>query len=190
MERAAQPGASVSTAAFDRGARVLADVTDKPVDVRRQVELASADSDWSAEEVRQAADATAKVPQGNGRAVLRVLLLKRFEGSEQVLGVAVRGDVLALFVDSMAGAATPLVGRSVIEEAVLLHELGHVLGLVDLARDTGRADKEHPGHSSNTASVMYWAVESDLITQVFSGAPPREFDAADLADLRALRDGA
>jgi hypothetical protein len=102
----------------------------------------------------------------------------------------VRGDVLALFADNIADAATPLVSRASIEDAVLLHELGHVLGLVDLARDTGRADKEHPGHSSNSASVMYWAVESSLVGQVLNGPPPRDFDAQDRADLAALRNGA
>jgi hypothetical protein len=37
---------------------------------------------------------------------------------------------------------------------------------------------------------MYWAVESSLVGQVLNGPPPREFDAADLADLDALRNGA
>ena len=191
LDRAAQTGAAIAQSAVDRSAGVLAEVTDKPVDVRPQATLASRDTDWTADEVRAAADAAATVPQGSGKAVVRVLLLKgTFEGSQDVLGVAVRGDVLAVFVDNVAGAATPIVSRQAIEDAVLLHELGHVLGLVDLARDTGRADKEHPGHSSNSASVMFWAVESSLIGQVLGGPPPRDFDAADLADLRALRDGA
>lgn len=191
LERAAQAGASTAQASVDRSARILGQVTGKPVDIRPVGSVASRDTDWSADEVRAAADAAATTPQGGERAVLRLLVLKgTFEGSADVLGVAVRGDVLALFVDSIAGAATPLVGRSTIEDAVLLHELGHLLGLVDLARDTGRADKDRPGHSSNRDSVMYWAVESDLIGQVFGGPPPRDFDAADLADLQALRNGA
>lgn len=191
VDRAAQRGASVAEAAVGRSAGVVAEMTGKPVDVRPNAVLASDDTDWTAAEIRVAADAAAKVPQGGGKAVLRLLLLRgTFDGSQDVLGVAVRGDVIALFADNIAGAATPLVSRSAIEDAVLLHELGHVLGLVDLARNTGRADKEHPGHSSNRGSVMYWAVESSLVGQVLGGPPPREFDAADVADLRALRDGA
>ncbi|HVF32159.1 MAG TPA: hypothetical protein VM933_03880 [Acidimicrobiales bacterium] len=191
LERAAQPGVAVAPAAVDRSARVLGSVSGKSVDVRPQASVTAGDTDWSADEVRRTADATARTLQGDGRAVLRLLILRgTFEGSEEVLGVAVRGDVVALFADNIAGAATPLVSRQAIEDAVLLHELGHVLGLVDLARNTGRADKEHPGHSSNSASVMYWAVESSLVGQVIGGPPPRDFDAADLADLRALRDGA
>ena len=68
-----------------------------------------------------------------------------------------------------------------------MHEVGHLLGLVDLVLDTGRADPEHPGHSSNRSSVMYWAVESTLITDVLAGGPPRDFDADDLRDLAAIR---
>jgi hypothetical protein len=104
--------------------------------------------------------------------------------------VTVRGDVIAVFADQVAAAATPIVSRAAIEDAVLLHELGHVLGLVDLARDTKRADKDHPGHSANPGSVMYWAVESSLVGQVLNGPPPHDFDRDDLADLAALRNGA
>ena len=191
IERAAQAGASLDERAVDRSAGVVAEVTGKPVDVRAVVGLGTDDRDWTADEVRRAADGAATVPQGSGRAVLRLLVLRgTFEGSADVLGVAVRGDVLAVFTDNVAGAATPLVGRAAIADAVLLHELGHLLGLVDLARDTGRADPEHPGHSRNASSVMYWAVESSLVGQVLNGPPPRDLDAEDLADLRALRDGA
>jgi hypothetical protein len=192
LERHAQSGATLSAAAVSHTAQVLGDVSGKAVDVRAPGTLATDDTDWSADEVRAAADGAARVAQGSdGRGVLRLLVLRgTFEGSDAVLGVTVRGDVVAVFADSVAGAATPLVSRSQIEDAVLLHEVGHALGLVDLARDTGRADKEHPGHSTNAASVMYWAVESSLVGQVLNGPPPRDFDARDLADLRALRDGA
>ena len=37
---------------------------------------------------------------------------------------------------------------------------------------------------------MYWAVESDLISQVLTGQLPVEFDAADLADLARIHNGA
>jgi hypothetical protein len=104
--------------------------------------------------------------------------------------VTVRGDVIGIFPDQVAGAATPFVSRARIERAVATHELGHVLGLVDLYLDEGRDDPDHPGHSTNPRSVMYWAVEADVVTQVLGGPPPVDFDAADQADLREIRDGA
>jgi hypothetical protein len=69
---------------------------------------------------------------------------------------------------------------------VATHELGHLLGLVDLVLDTGREDPEHPGHSRSRDSVMFWAVESDLIGSLLGGGPPTVFDAADRADLVAI----
>ncbi|MEA3055907.1 MAG: hypothetical protein QOD30_1339, partial [Actinomycetota bacterium] len=39
-------------------------------------------------------------------------------------------------------------------------------------------------------SVMYWAVESTVVTDLLTGGPPRDFDAADLADLAEIRGGA
>jgi hypothetical protein len=89
----------------------------------------------------------------------------------------------------VAAAETPLISEGAIEDAVTMHELGHLLGLVDLVLSTGRGDPEHPGHSRNRASVMYWAVESDLVADLLQGGPPRDFDSADLADLATIRNG-
>jgi hypothetical protein len=155
------------------------------------VELPGGGRSWTADELRRQADEAGRVSAGGDTAVLRLLFVHgTFEGQGSVLGVAVRGDVIAIFSDAIDGARTPVLTGDTIEEAVLVHELGHVLGLVDLARDTGRADPEHPGHSRSSRSVMYWAVESSLIGQVLTGPPPREFDAQDRADLEALRQGA
>jgi hypothetical protein len=74
-----------------------------------------------------------------------------------------------------------------VELAVATHELGHLLGLVDLVLHTGREDPEHPGHSPDRESVMIWAVETDLVTTLLGGGPPTDFDAADRADLSAIR---
>lgn len=191
FERAVHEGTDVAAATLNRNAGVLGDVSGKPVDVRPPIALAGGAQSWTAEQLRATADRVAKTPQGNGKAVLRLLIVRgSFEGDRGVLGAAIRGDVIVLFRDSISAASSPIVSSRTIEDAVLLHEIGHVLGLVDIALDTNREDPEHPGHSKSRESVMYWAVESDLIGQVLGSGPPNTFDAADLADLRALRGGA
>lgn len=191
LERYVQEGADVAATSLSHSARVLGEVSAKPVDTRPPIVLPGGGRAWAADELRATADRSAATPQGGGRAVVRLLLVRgTFEGNEDVLGVALRGDLIALFRDSIASASTPLISGRSIEDAVLLHEIGHLLGLVDIVVDTGRADPEHPGHSKNRDSVMYWAVESGVVTQVLEGGPPKDFDAADLGDLLALRNGA
>jgi hypothetical protein len=171
-------------------ADVLAEVSGKPVSTVAAGAPGGGERNWTGAELRQAADAGSTTNQGGGVAVVRLLFVHgTFEGDDGVLGVAVRGDVAAVFVDRVEAAGGLLGGSAAIEAAVTTHELGHLLGLVDLVLDTGREDPEHPGHSPNQGSVMYWAVESDLIGQVLGADPPDEFDAADLADLAAIRDG-
>lgn len=187
-QRDAQPAARTVSLADSTLRRVTGG---KDVEVRASTLLEGGGQEWSADQIRALADASGRVAAEGSTAVLRLLFLRgSFRGDDSALGVAVRGDVVAIFSDAIDSARTPVSSSDAIEEAVVIHELGHLLGLVDLARDTGRDDPEHPGHSTNSKSVMYWAVESSLIGQVLTGPPPREFDAADLADLEALRNGA
>ena len=50
-------------------------------------------------------------------------------------------------------------------------------------------DKDHPGHSNNEDSVMYWAVESSDIGNIISGDLPDEFDQDDKNDLSGMKSG-
>ena len=112
-----------------------------------------------------------------------------FAESDTVLGVSVRSDVAAVFSDRVDEAAGLVGNRGRIEDAVTMHEAGHLLGLVDLFLRTGRADTDHPGHSRSTRSVMYYAVESTLVGSILDGGPPTSFDRDDLADLATIRTG-
>ncbi|MGQ0616713.1 MAG: hypothetical protein ACT4PW_06935 [Acidimicrobiia bacterium] len=185
-----QPGAAPAGASLDHLQGVLAAVTGKPVTVTSGPGIAGGARDWSDAAVRAEASAGTAV-SADGTVVLRLLFLEGvFEGSAGVLGVAVRGDTAAIFSDAISASGGLLSGSGPIENAVVTHEVGHLLGLVDVYRQTGRADPDHPGHSSNPGSVMYWAVESSLIGSLLGEFPPTEFDQADLADLAAIRSGA
>lgn len=190
IEVHAADGAEPRAATLDHLETTMADVSGKPVAVSGAASPDPAARDWSPAELAAAADAGARTAQGDGVAVIRLLFVHgTLEGDDGVLGVAIRGDVAAVFIDSVEEAGGLLGGSAGIEVAVTTHELGHLLGLVDLHLDTGREDPEHPGHSRNEQSVMYWAVESDLVGQVLGADPPRTFDDDDRADLAAIRSG-
>jgi len=146
---------------------------------------------WEASAIVALAERHGRQNATSQRAVVRMLALRgEFAADDNAIGVAVRGDTFALFVDKINGATTPLVDATTIEQAVAVHEVGHLLGLVDIALDRNRDDPDHPFHSRNRGSVMFWAIETDLVGQILNGPPPRTFDRDDLDDLAALRAGA
>ncbi len=184
-----QPGASVGTDVAARLAQILRDQSGKSVVVDGPTPLKDSAQVHTADDIRRLAD-TQGEPDGADVAVLHLLYLAGRSDQDGVLGVTVRADTIAVFPDEIASATSPLVGATRIERAVVVHELGHVLGLVDLFLNDHREDPDHPGHSTNRNSVMYWAVESDVVAQLFGGPPPVDFDSADLADLRSIHAGA
>ena len=110
-----------------------------------------------------------------------------------VLGVAVDASTVALFKDSIEESENLIRRPSAeeIERAVTIHEAGHLLGLVNLVYQSpvDHEDPDHPGHSSNSESVMYWAIESTEVSNVLSGSLPDEFDSDDKADMSGMADG-
>lgn len=182
----AQSGAAPTSATLDHLVGVLRQVSSKPVRTQMTTLPAGARS-WTAADLVRTAEQTSP-QQSRDAAVMTVLFLHGdYDGDSSVLGIAARSDVAAVFADQVAGSAGLLGSAAAVERSVSTHEVGHLLGLVDLFLDTGRQDREHPGHSTSAASVMYWAVESDLIGAILGANPPTEFDAADLADLAAIR---
>lgn len=190
LEVRAQDGAAPTNATIARLQQVIGSASGKQVAVDGPDVIGGGAHPWTQQEVVSAAAGAAQVESGRAQVVLRLLFLHgTFEGSSSVLGVAVAGDVAAIFSDQVDAAAGILVSPSVVEGAVTTHEVGHLLGLVDLLLHTGRGDPNHPGHSRNSRSVMYWQVESDLVTQLLDGGIPQDFDADDQAELAQIRAG-
>jgi predicted Zn-dependent protease len=122
------------------------------------------------------------------------------DGSSAALGAAYHGSSMVIFKSNIKklsrgdGGLIPSFrpDERFVERAVLVHELGHLFGLVNLGTKMVRdhEDPSNKGHSANEESVMYWAVESSrgLETMLNRGASiPYRFDANDLADLNAVK---
>jgi hypothetical protein len=143
---------------------------------------------WTERELAALADRSTRAPQASGRFVLRMLSVRgQNVRSANILAESFRGDTIATFPESYASS-----GQHIIT-TVTVHEVGHLLGLVDLYLNRGRSDTVNDpagqGHSRNPGSVMYWAVDPSLLGTLFGTASDR-FDAQDERDLAAIRAGA
>lgn len=138
-------------------------------------------------ELRSLMDAHRAVWSNTDRAAVYVMVLSGRHEDDGVVGVAFNASAYAIFPDQLSGGLLGL-NYANFEEAVVVHELGHLYGLVNLTgHGAFHEDPEHPGHSANDDSVMFWAVESTLVEDIFDGGPPRDFDADDETEIDRIR---
>ncbi|PRQ03815.1 hypothetical protein [Enhygromyxa salina] len=124
------------------------------------------------------------------------------EMSGAILGYA-WGSTIMMFKDTiqtncMSAILGPLQDQLCREAEYLIwvHELGHVIGLVDnglpMVEDHRDPDPDHGDHDASSDCVMYWAYAStdaldSILDRLVSGMPPVKFDAACLADIDAAK---
>ncbi|MDX1534362.1 MAG: hypothetical protein R3291_01935 [Thermoplasmata archaeon] len=109
------------------------------------------------------------------------------DGEGTALGVSYTASSLAIFKDVIRLAtAGPGPSLAEVESSVLVHEVGHLMGLVNLVytSDMDYEDATHPFHSVNTTDVMFWAIDSAPFMQ-----PPNDFGFETRFDLEKLRNG-
>lgn len=126
---------------------------------------------------------------GDDTVALHVLVLPgRFE-VEGVPGAAFHATAIAVFPQEMERMLPPGAAIGAFETAVAIHELGHTFGLVNRTGEGGfHEDPDHPGHTGDEDSVMYWAIESPSLAQIFNSGPPSNFNEADRREMERIRE--
>lgn len=156
---------------------------------------------WGDDEVRSFAGQHAGLKTGGSQVVTHLVFLTGHSAHDdsngKVLGITFGHGLIVIFSDSVKASCNPGVlpllsscSPADYFRSVVTHEFGHALGLVNVGTPMvkGHEDPDHPGHSSNKASVMYWAVEASNGLPLFGGSPPpTDFDDSDRADVHALQ---
>ena len=170
----------------------IQEVTDKTSITVSQSSFGSTDNSYTLEEILEIENNERTSSKSGNTFVIHILYLNgEYEDNDQTLGLAYSGSSFALFKEKIDDSAFLLISSTDIEKSVIVHEFGHLLGLVNNGYQSphDHEDPQHPHHSNNDESVMYWAIESQDIGNQIDGEPPNNFDSDDLDDLRLMREG-
>lgn len=104
-----------------------------------------------------------------------------------VLGLAYAGSSIGFFIDQADPGPVPLVTKQEVEGAGVVHESGHLLGLVDGGTPmvTPHEDAQHVAHCDDSTCVMYWVITIDPLANI-TDTTFAEFDAHCSADMTAF----
>lgn len=204
-----------SAPSADAQAMVIEQLTgliDKPqgISVRLDQSLVAAadEHSWTDEELRTLAEQTQTLAPESERVVVHVLALDGHKDTDTAelttLGLSWGHDTVVLFSSTIEASCTTRSARAInttrfCDQAVAsiwLHELGHLLGLVNLGLDMQHAheDPEHAAHCSDPNCLMYWAYHRtgvvDRLRDRFDSGElePPALDVHCQEDLSALRD--
>lgn len=139
-------------------------------------------SSFTQDEILQLAKDYQSTLSSENQAVVFVIYLDGYfslNGQEQtnVLGISVGSFTVAIFkpVISAIPGGGPFGGdpKYQVEQAIVVHEVGHAVGLVDngVSLQSDHLDEAHGKHCDNTNCVMYWANEgAGGASSLFGGA--------------------
>ncbi len=159
----------------------------------------SGDTSYTLEEVQALESENRKGWRSGSTIVLHILYLNgEYEDDANVLGIAYHADSFAIFKERIDDVATTdienplLVSGADIERSVLVHEFGHLLGLVNInyESEVDHEDPDHPDHCDHEDCVMNAVLETSEIANFVNGLstkPPTDFESDCVDDLRALR---
>jgi hypothetical protein len=185
------PGFEPDAAALDMTQQYLGSLVNKPSGISistRQIP-SSGNAQLSVNEVAAIEKDNRTAFTFPGQIAICVLYTNGSFTDPATLGVAYRNTSIAVFGQQIRNnsGAIGQVSRTKLEATVLEHELGHLMGLVDLgtSMQTAHKDNQHGNHCNNSSCLMYYASETtDILGFLVTGAVP-SLDANCRADLHA-----
>lgn len=154
------------------------------IDFRTDGTISSKGSDheWTLSELRQVAQSTFDESVSDETIRVHVLYVdghyEKDSGNSKVLGLAWGNKNIAIFEDNVDDACEsaslapgPFRRRMCrkVEESVLIHEIGHTVGLVNngLEPQADHHDEAHGAHCDRDDCVMYWRNRtSDVVSRI------------------------
>lgn len=108
--------------------------------------------------------------------------------TKDVIGIAYRNTAIAIFEKTIQSKTGGLNQASLVkaESGTLMHEMGHLLGLVNYGTPMVKAheDSAHKGHCSNSSCLMYYAIQTSGLINALDNTIPG-LDADCMQDLHA-----
>ncbi len=140
---------------------------------------------WTLPAIAQQAGIVRRHYDGPNCAVIHYLLLGGQYTTPEVLGLAYTGSSLAVLEDRLAGNLGPFL-RAQVESAVMVHEAGHLFGLVDIGTPMVTPHEDVAGgHDISDACVMFASISTSRVA-ILQNPPEFRFDPACVADLQAI----
>jgi len=123
---------------------------------------------WTLEEILALAGQEYNISQTSVTADFFIFFLNgHYNDQDKVIGISIGGtSVIAVFKDVLLNSGLTTFTETFIEQATLVHEFGHSVGLVDngIPMLVNHEDPDHPHHCTNNECVMYW--ENDNVSIV------------------------
>lgn len=185
------PGFQPDAAALNNLAAFLNSFVNKPagVEVIQKQIKSSGKSSFTINEIASTEQQARSAFTHGTELGLYILYADAAYSDPTVLGVAYRNTSLCLFAKTINenSGAVGQVSRTKLETTVLEHEIGHLLGLVDIGSpmQADHKDTAHGNHCNNVNCLMYHASETtDLLGFLITGNVPAP-DANCVNDLHA-----
>ncbi|UCS95698.1 hypothetical protein KZP23_04040 [Echinicola marina] len=172
----------------------MEDLVNKPdgINVRMKSIPAVGQEDYSLDEIRAIEDNNRSSYNSGSELGLYILVLDGYfdedTETEFSLGISHRNTSLTLMgqriLENSGRVGKP--SKEKLESTVLEHELGHLMGLVNLGSNMliEHEDEEHDHHCDNSHCLMYWAVETNVLYNAVNNDIP-VLDQNCINDLKA-----